>query len=142
MTTKRFRQGDVLSYPYRWKHQPPASVEHPKDRPACIALMLKDRNGADVLTILPISDLAPDDISTAIELLPGELAAMGLSDRRIAYIHVSEANIDDISNSFTVSPKTRIIGRLPQETLKRMLKLLKSQLLTKNIELIHRSRNG
>jgi hypothetical protein len=142
MTTKRFRQGDVLSYLYRWKRQPPLKTENPKERSACIALMLKDRNGADVLTILPISDLPPDDLLTAIELLPLELDAMGLSDKRKAYIHVSEANEDDIANSFTVTPKTRIIGRLPQSTLKRMLTLLKMQLLTKNIELIHRGRNG
>jgi hypothetical protein len=142
MIIKRFRQGDVLSYPYRWKHQPLSKLENPKDRPACIVLMLKDRNGADVLTILPISDLPPGDLSTAIELLPSELAAMGLTDKRKAYIHVSEANVDDIANSFTVSPKTRIIGRLSQQTLKRMLELLKIQLLTKNIELIRRGHHG
>ena len=142
MTTKRFRQGDVLYYPYRWKHQPPTEIEHPKDRPACIALMLKDRNGADVLTILPISDMPPNDLSIAIELTAPELAAIGLSDKRKAYIHVSEANVDDIANSFTVTPKTRIVGRLPQTTLKRMLILLKSQLLMKNIEITHRGRNG
>jgi hypothetical protein len=142
MTNRRFRQGDVLSYPYRWRHQPPAKIDNPKDRPTCIALMLKDRNGADVLTILPISDLPPDDLSTAIELSPSELAAMGMSDKRRAYIHVSEANVDDVANSFTVTPKTRIIGRLPQPTLKRLLSLLKMQLLTKNIELIHRGRHG
>ena len=142
MTTKRFRQGDILFYPYRWKHQPPAKVEYPKDRPACIALILRNSFGEDVLTFRPVSDLPPVDIATAIELSPSELTAMGLSEMRLAFIHLSEANVDDINNSLTIGPKTRTIGRLPQSTLKRMLTMLKTQLLTKNIELIHRGRRG
>ena len=142
MTTKRFRQGDILFYPYRWKHQKSGAIDFPKDRPACIALILKNIQGEDVLTFLPISDLKSVDPATAIELSPFDLTAMGLSEKRLAFIHLSEANVDDINNSLTISPKTRIIGRLPQSTLKRMLTLLRTQLVTKNIELIHRGRRG
>lgn len=141
MTIRRFRQGDVLFYPYRWKYQPAAVFENPKDRPVCIALTLQNIRGDDVLTLLPVSDLPPSDITTAITLAPSEVTAMGLSDRRQAFIHVSEANVDDVNNSFNVTPKTRIIGRLPEATLKRMLTLLRHQLSTKNIELIHRGRH-
>lgn len=142
MTTKRFRQGDILSYPYRWKHAAPAKVENPKDRPACVALKLKTIRGEDILTFLPISDLPPEDPLSAIELTRSELTAMGLSESRRAFIHVSEANVDDVNNSMTISPKTRIIGRLPESTLRRMLILLKTQLEAKNIELIHRGKHG
>jgi hypothetical protein len=142
MTTKRFRQGDVLTYPYRWKHQPRTKIEEPKDRPACVALMLKNTRGQDVLTLLPISELPPVDASTAIALSLPELKATGLSERRPAFIHVSEANVDDVSNSLSINPKTRIMGRLPEATLRRMLTLLKAQLLNKNIELIHRGKRG
>ena len=142
MTTRRFRQGDILYYPYRWKHQKSGPVEYPKDRPACIALILRNRLGEDVLTFLPVSDLEPIDPATAIELSPSDLMAMGLLEQQMAFIHLSEANVDDIGNSLTIGPKTRTIGRLPQSTLKRMLKLLRTQLVTKNIELIHRGRRG
>ena len=141
MTVRRFRQGDVLFYPYRWKHQAVAFIENPKDRPVCIALTLQNIRGEDVLTLLPVSDLPPSDITTAVKLAPSEVTATGLSERRQAFIHVSEANVDDVSNSFNVNPKTRIIGRLPEKTLKRVLTLLRHQLSTKNIELIHRGRH-
>ena len=142
MTARRFRQGDVLSYPYRWTHQPTTILENPKDRPACIALMLNGPHGNDVLTLLPISDKPPEDAAAALELSTSEIASIGLSDKRRAFIHVSEANVDDVSNSLTIHPKTRILGRLPEATLRRMLTLLKAQLLAKNIHLTKRGKGG
>ena len=142
MTTRRFRQGDVLSYPYRFTHQPSAILENPKDRPACISLMLKGLHGNVVLTLLPISDKPPQDAASALELSSSEIAAIGLSDKRRAFIHVSEANVDDVNNSLTIHPKTRILGRLPEPTLRRMLTLLKAQLLAKNIHLTKRGKQG
>jgi hypothetical protein len=142
MTIRGFKQGDVLFYPYRWKYQPPSKQENPKDRPACVALILKNIHGNDVITLLPISDQQPLDQASALELTGAECVAIGLSESRRAFIHMSEANVDDIANSITLSPKTRVIGRLPQSTLKRMLTRLKMQLLSKNIDLIQRGKHG
>jgi hypothetical protein len=142
MTTRRFKQGDVLFYPYRWTYQPPSRQENPKDRPACVALILKNIHGNDIITLLPISDQLPLDQASAIELTTAECVAIGLSESRRAFIHVSEANVDEVVNSMTLSPKTKIIGRLPQTILKRMLTLLKMQLLSKNIDLIQRGKHG
>lgn len=142
MRTDRFRQGDVIAYPYRWKHQPASTVEHPKLRPVCIAIRLKKAKDQDTVVLLPISDLPPANKADAVALGLAELRAAGLTDRRKAYVHLTEANIDNVFQSLTFNPKAEVLGRLTEPSLRRVLAEVKKQLLAKNLALIHRNRRG
>jgi hypothetical protein len=142
MKSDKLRQGDIVAYPYRWKHEPSNKVENPKNRPACIALFMKGKKAQHLIALLAISDQPNSDKALSFELNEKDLIAAGLSTRRRAYIQLSEMNVDEVENSISFSSTSKKFGRLSEPTLRLLLEKLKVQLQTKKIELIHRGQNG
>jgi hypothetical protein len=68
--------GLVISYAYLWHHEHRAGREEgQKDRPSVIVLAVEHEvAGATVVTVLPITDSAPADQASAVDLVAGETA--------------------------------------------------------------------
>ena len=98
----RFESGTVIDYPYLWRWQKEEGREHgEKDRPACLALVVPDRDHAIThLMILAISSTSPNDDQFALEIPPLELRRAGLSAFMRGWISVGEYNYDMLERSF------------------------------------------
>jgi hypothetical protein len=135
MMIDRFRRGTVISYPYLWQHD---STGNPKDRPACVAINMLDRNGKTVLALAAISDQKGSSAEGAIELSSDDLRSAGLSSARRAFVHLGEVNIDRPSNMLNFPPGARVWGRLTEKTLRRLSYQLAENLKTKKVVVIKR----
>ena len=61
--------GLVISYSYLWRHESEAGqVEGRKERPCAIIIVLRKEDGADVVTVAPITHTPPRDPNVAIEI--------------------------------------------------------------------------
>ncbi|PDS78716.1 hypothetical protein [Rhizobium sp. L43] len=102
MTTDRFPNGTIVSYPYLWRWQAAEGREHgEKDRPVCLALTVPDpRQNITHLVILPISGTPPRSDQTVLEIPDLELRRAGLSVFKRGWITVSEYNYDIAERSW------------------------------------------
>ncbi len=110
MTIDKLRQGSVIHYPYLWHHQINETL-NPKDRPACIVLKLDLGQGRTRFAIAPISDQEPSNPAAAVEVPVHELERGGLGVHRRAFVHLTEVNIDETYNSFSLHSLMPVKGR-------------------------------
>jgi hypothetical protein len=112
MSSGNLREGEIFHYPYLWKWQRELDrFEGEKDRPACLALMLRDESKSLThLVILAISGTPPRADQTAIEIPVLELRRAGLSDAKQGWITVSEYNYDILERSWNFPPNAAPIG--------------------------------
>jgi hypothetical protein len=83
--------GLVISYAYLWRHEYRAGREEgQKDRPSVIVLAV-ERDGATVVTVLPITDSPPHDPASAVEVPLPVKRHLGLDDDP-SWIIVDEGN--------------------------------------------------
>lgn len=114
-----FNDGDVVEYPYLWKWQKELGREEgEKDRPVCLAMMIKDARGFTHLIILPISRTAPKRDDVAIEIPPLELKRAGLDTLSRGWITVSEYNYDILERSWDFPVNRPALGRFSGPFLK------------------------
>ncbi len=106
--------GDVVpGYPYLWRWQQDKGEDAGrKDRPVCIAIASKDRQGFTHLALLAISGTPPRPDQTAIELPPLEIRRIGLRSDKQAWITVSEYNYDILEQSFSLEISGQPLKRL------------------------------
>jgi hypothetical protein len=85
--------GLVISYAYLWHREYQAGQqEGRKDRPSVIVLAVeRERNGAIIVTVLPITHTPPCDAASAIEIPSPIKRHLGLDLDR-SWIVVSEGN--------------------------------------------------
>jgi hypothetical protein len=85
--------GLVISYAYLWHHEHRSGQEEGrKDRPSVIVLAVeRASDGTTVVTVLPITHLAPDDAGAAIEIPPAVKRLLGVDLER-SWIVVAEGN--------------------------------------------------
>jgi hypothetical protein len=75
----------VIRYSYLWNRDHVAGQdEGVKDRPCAVVLLVKDEDGDDVVTVLPITHSPPSgsDAGLAIELPVDTKRRLGLDDGR------------------------------------------------------------
>ena len=85
--------GLVISYAYLWHHERESGQEEGrKDRPAVIVLAAERlSDGTIIVTVVPITHRAPDDLAAAVEIPPAVKRLLGLDVER-SWIVVSEGN--------------------------------------------------
>lgn len=85
--------GLVISYAYLWHHEHQVGQEEGrKNRPSVIVLAVEQEADATaVVTVLPITHIAPSDPASAIEIPPAVKRHLGLDDDR-SWIVVAEGN--------------------------------------------------
>ena len=85
--------GLVIAYAYLWHREHQGGREEGrKDRPSVIVLAVeRERDGATVVTVLPITHSAPTDPASSVEMPLPVKRHLGLDDDR-AWIVVAEGN--------------------------------------------------
>ena len=85
--------GLVISYAYLWHHEHRVGLEEgQKDRPSVIVLAVeREADGATLVTVLPITHVAPSDPATAVEIPMPIKRHLGL-DNDPSWIIVDEGN--------------------------------------------------
>jgi hypothetical protein len=120
MATEHFKEGHIVRYPYLWRWQRDLGRdEGEKDRPACLALTLKD-NAQNIthLVLLAISGTPPRPDQTAIEIPLLELRRAGLTETKQGWITVSEYSYDILERSWDFPIHTPPQGRFSLPFLK------------------------
>lgn len=84
--------GLVIRYAFLWSHEAAiGSEEGSKDRPCAVLLATATKDGAQIVTVLPVTHTPPADERLAVEIPAGTKARLGLDDER-SWIALSEAN--------------------------------------------------
>lgn len=84
--------GLVIRYSCLWKREAAAGrVEGTKDRPCAVILVVFDKQGRQVVRVLPITSSPPSDPADAIEIPRATATRLGLEGGR-SWIVVGEAN--------------------------------------------------
>jgi hypothetical protein len=85
--------GLVINYAYLWHHEHAAGREEGrKDRPSVIVLCVEDPgNGTSVVTVLPITHVAPENPQEGVAIPPAIKRHLGLDDAP-SWVMVSEGN--------------------------------------------------
>ncbi len=82
----------MISYSYLWAREYRRGAEEGrKDRPCAIVAARQIVEGREVVTVVPITHMAPADPADAIEIPPALKAHLGLDDLR-SWVVVTETN--------------------------------------------------
>lgn len=115
------RPGDVVRYPYLWRWQHGrGETEGRKDRPVCVLLAAKGRDGLTHLALLAISSRAPAEEQAAIEIPEIECRRAGLSEWKRAWVTVSEYNYDIAERSWHLDLNQPPLGRFGKPFMMRL----------------------
>ena len=86
------RAGLVIRYAYLWQAEYQRGQEEgAKDRPCAVVLVTTNRQGREVVTVLPVTHTPPSDPNDAVEIPAQTKRRLGLDDER-SWIVVTEAN--------------------------------------------------
>jgi hypothetical protein len=86
------RAGLVIRYAYLWQAEHRRGQEEgSKDRPCAVVLVTTNRQGREVVTVLPVTHTPPSDQSDAVEIPAQTKRRLGLDHER-SWIVVTEAN--------------------------------------------------
>jgi hypothetical protein len=84
--------GQVISYAYLWQSEHRRGQEEGlKDRPCAVILVVKNDDGNDIVTALPITHTPPSNPDLAIEIPYLTKRRLGLDDAR-SWVVLIEAN--------------------------------------------------
>ena len=116
-----------------------------KDRPSAIVLHVQDNDGADVVTVLPITHTPPAkwEEALAIEIPPGTKRRLGLDEAR-SWVLMSEANRftwpgPDLRMAQNNDPASAVFGLLPDDLFERIRKTFLAALKTQHAALVSRT---
>ena len=84
--------GLFIGYAYLWRSEyEQGREEGAKDRPCAIVLAVRDEAGDAVVTVVPITHVAPERRDEAVEIPPATKLRLGLDAER-SWVVVSEVN--------------------------------------------------
>ena len=82
----------VIRYAYLWHNEAETGQEEGlKDRPCTIPLSRKEKNGLELVTVLPVTHTAPDNPDDAIVIPADTARRLGL-DHEQSWVMISEYN--------------------------------------------------
>lgn len=122
MTSREFRSGDVIQYPYLWKWQRErGETEGRKQRPVCVVVAVRSpRDDLTHLALLAISSRPPVGDGAAVEIPEIECRRAGLSEFKRAWISINEYNYDVAERSFYLEARQVILGRFSKSFMMRL----------------------
>lgn len=92
MTFPKPTPGLVIRYSYLWREEHQKGQEEGvKDRPCAVILVTQAVDGEEVVTVLPVTHVPPNDPALAIEIPRAVKVRLGLDDER-SWIALTEAN--------------------------------------------------
>lgn len=126
MTTKAdLRPGDVVPYPYLWKWQDRrGETEGRKDRPVCVAVCVRARDGLTHVALLAISSRPGDAGQLTLEIPPIERRRAGLRAFKDAWVALDEFNYDIVEKSHYLDPSQAALGRFSKSFMMQVAKRL------------------
>lgn len=84
--------GLVLRYSYLWRSEHLRGQEEGrKDRPCAIVMIVTEGDGAQVVTVLPVTHSPPSDPTSALQIPHETKRRLGLDDER-SWVVLTEAN--------------------------------------------------
>jgi hypothetical protein len=84
--------GLVLRYSFLWSHEAARGAEEgSKDRPCAVLLTVANRDGQDVVTVLPVTHTPPENLDLAVEIPAKTKSRLRLDGER-SWIILNEAN--------------------------------------------------
>ena len=136
----------VIRYSYLWNAEHRRGQEEGvKDRPCAVILLVKDDEGGDVVTVLPITHTPPShsETSLAIEIPADTKRRLGLDDDR-SWIVLSEANRfvwpgPDLRMAQDGDPSSVVYGMLPARLFERIRTTFLDALKGRKASLVQRS---
>ena len=106
------RPGDIVRYPYLWRWQRDRNeTAGRKDRPVCVIVAARGRDGLTHLALLAISSREPSADQGATEIPEIECRRAGLSEWKRAWITISEYNYDIAERSWHLDVNRPPLGR-------------------------------
>jgi hypothetical protein len=133
------RSGDVFEYPYLWAWQAEkGETEGRKERPVCLLIALPVQSGT-MMVILAITATEPEPKDGAVEIPAIEARRVGLADWKQGWVIVSEANYDNLENSWYLDPNQTPRGRFSSNFLSKISVRFQDQLKSRSLRKIKRS---
>jgi hypothetical protein len=137
----------VIRYAYLWRGEHLRGQEEGvKDRPCAIVLLVKDEDGEDVVTVLPITHVPPTraDAPLAIEIPADTKRRLSLDDDR-SWIMLTEANQftwpgPDLRMARNGDPSSVVCGLLPDHLFERVRTTFLAALKANKAQLVPRTK--
>lgn len=115
------QRGSVISYRYLWyREDRRGETEGRKERPVCVILSIRRRDGEIVMALLPITTQPPASGTKAVEVPETERHRAGLDRGRRSWVVVDEFNYDVLTRSFVIGPDVEPQGRFSTAFLARL----------------------
>ena len=115
----------MIRYSYLWHREYLLGQEEGvKDRPCAVILMVQGEDGRDVVTVLPITHITPQEPTDAIELPAETKHRLGL-DEAPSWVMLTEANRfswpgPDLRPGVNGIPASVAYGMLPERLFERI----------------------
>jgi hypothetical protein len=111
--SRKFRPGEVISYPYLWAwQQQRGETEGRKRRPVCVVIAIRGTSDGNThLALLAITSQPPQAGRSALEIPDIERKRAGLGELKQSWIMVDEYNYDIVERSWYIEPDRDILGR-------------------------------
>ncbi len=115
----------VIRYSYLWRREHLLGQEEGlKDRPCAVVMMVQDKDGRDIVTVLPVTHSPPQTPGDAIEIPADTKRRLGLDDAR-SWVVLTEANRfvwpgPDLRPGVNGDPSSIAYGSLPERLFERI----------------------
>jgi len=115
----------VIRYSYLWRREHLRGQEEGlKDRPCAVVMTVQDKDGRDIVTVLPVTHSAPQAPGDAIELPADTKRRLGLDDAP-SWVVLTEANRfvwlgPDLRPGVNGEPSSIAYGSLPERLFERI----------------------
>ena len=131
--------GQVWRYPYLWSHEADAErLEGMKHRPTAVSLLITNNEGEEVVMLVPLTTLEPENNPFAVEFPETELRRAGLDPMVRAWIIANEYNFEAYKRTYYLEPRaykgqfTMMFTKLVQGKLIEAIKTRKAKGVSRN----------
>lgn len=98
--------GQVWRYPYLWSHEADAGrIEGAKQRPTAVSLLTTNKEGEDVVMLVPLTTLDPAGNPFAVKVPETELRRAGLDPAVQAWVIANEYNFEAYKRTYYLEPR-------------------------------------
>ncbi len=115
----------VIRYSYLWRREQLLGREEGlKDRPCAVVMTVQNKDGRDIVTVLPVTHRPPQTPEDAVEIPPDTKRRLGLDDAP-SWVVLTEANRfvwpgPDLRPGVNGEPSSIAYGSLPERLFERI----------------------